>query len=168
MVAAAQTPEYDDWKVRQNEVFVDVSGRRLEVYRVLKRLYVTPFADPRKEDREWRIQVLLTPADSSDSPTVDFTARQVTVPAHVWQEADRYFAQVRSLLGPPTAPPQAEPMPAVEAIPVPPPLPADTASSEQNSAAANGGASHPTAESPGSGTPEGAAINPVEPLPERR
>lgn len=122
MVAAARTPEYEDWKVRENEVFVDEQGRRLEVYRVLKRLYVTPFSEPRKEDREWRIQIVLAQSGDGDAPAVDFTARQLAVPAHVWNEADVYFAQVRSLLGAPAAPaPQATPEVAEEAL-LPPPL----------------------------------------------
>lgn len=108
MVAAAQSPDYDDWKVAENETFVDQDGRRVEVYRVLRRLLVTPYADPRKESEEWRFQLVLAHDMDIDAPVVDFTARQVTVPAHVWREADRYFGQVRNLLGPPEATKAAE------------------------------------------------------------
>jgi hypothetical protein len=42
------------------------------------------------------------------APAIDFTARQLSVPAHVWREADRYFVQMRLLLsdagGKPSAP----------------------------------------------------------------
>lgn len=100
MVAAARSPEYDDWKIAENEMFVDEEGRRLEVYRVVRRLYVTPHSEPLKESREWRMQMVLAHDDEAGAPVVDFTARQITVPAHVWAEADRYFNQVRSLLGP--------------------------------------------------------------------
>jgi hypothetical protein len=103
MIAAAQSPEYDDWKIAENETFVDEDGRRVEVYRVLRRLLVTPYADPRKESEEWRLQLVLAHDMDIDAPVVDFTARQITVPAHVWREADRYFGQVRTLLGPPEA-----------------------------------------------------------------
>lgn len=125
MVAAARTPEYDDWKVRDNEVFIDDAGRRLEVYRLLKRLYVTPHSDPRKEEEEWRLQIVLSHDDALDAPAVDFTARQLSVPAHVWREADRYFAQVRALLGPAAAPPPeaANPSDSGSEVPTPPPLP---------------------------------------------
>lgn len=125
MVAAARSPEYDDWKVRDNEVYIDESGRRLEVYRILKRLYVTPYSDPRKEEEEWRLQIVLTHDRSLDAPAVDFTARQVSVPAHVWREADRYFAQVRTLLGPSASPPPSTPAPTDTgaSAPTPPPLP---------------------------------------------
>jgi hypothetical protein len=99
MVATARTPEYDDWKITENEVFVDETGRRVEIYRVLRRTLVSPYADARRETAEWRFQVALS-ADEG-TPMIDFTARQAAVPAHVWTEADRYFAQMRTLLGPP-------------------------------------------------------------------
>jgi hypothetical protein len=155
MVAAARTPEYDDWKVRDNEVFVDDASRRLEVYRVLKRLYVTPFADPRKEEEEWRLQIVLGRDEALDAPTVDFTARQISVPAHVWREADRYFAQVRSLLGAPTSTGEAEAPSsrANDSVPVPPPLPAAAASEVR--------ADQPAA------ARETSSGTPAEPLPER-
>ncbi|MBI1303472.1 MAG: hypothetical protein GC172_06755 [Phycisphaera sp.] len=135
MVAVSRAPEYDDWKIADNDVFVDEAGRRIEVYRRLRRLYVSPYSEPRKEDEEWRLQMMLERDDSLDAPTVEFTTRQVTVPAHVWREADRFFAQVRALLGPveePTDEPEsAEPDRGMddgetlsdEEVPTPPPLP---------------------------------------------
>ncbi len=140
MVAASRAPEYDDWKISDNDVFVDEAGRRIEVYRRLRRLYVSPYSDPRKEDEEWRLQVLLGHDESADAPQVEFTARQITVPAHVWREADRFFAQVRALLGPVVEPTGDEPSTddsggtsggvvddgetlADDEVPTPPPLP---------------------------------------------
>lgn len=135
MVATARTPEYDDWKLTENEVFVDENGRRVEIYRVLRRTLVSPYADERRETAEWRFQVALS--DDDGTPMIDFTARQAAIPAHVWTEADRYFAQMRTLLGPPAAkaastePPAAEaapPQPAAEEASVPvEPAPAQTA-----------------------------------------
>ena len=84
MVATARSPEYDDWKVSDNQVFVDDASRRIEIYRVLKRTYVTPWSDPLREDLEWRFQVVLSRDSADDPPLVDFTARQIAVPAHVW------------------------------------------------------------------------------------
>lgn len=100
MIAAARTPEYDDWKVAENELFVDESTQRLEVYRRLRRLYVSPYAAPRREREEWRFQIKLSSDESTGSAIVEFTARQLVVPGFAWREADRYFAQVRSLLAP--------------------------------------------------------------------
>lgn len=154
MVAAARTPEYDDWKVRDNQVMVDESGRRLEIYRYLKRLYVTPFADPQKEEKEWRLQIVLSRDESLDAPTVDFTARQISVPAHVWREADRYFAQVRTLLGPAATDAKSNATPTEDGTPVPPPLPGDPTDAPSSAATT------PPSEEP---KPE----QPIEPLPER-
>ena len=100
MVAAARTPEYDDWKISDNEVFVDDESRRIEVYRVLRRTLVTPYSDPRREREEWRFRIDLGEQGPAASPEVTFTARQIAIPAHAWDEADRFFNQVRLLLGP--------------------------------------------------------------------
>jgi hypothetical protein len=126
MVATARSPEYDDWKVSDNQVFVDDASRRIEIYRVLKRTYVTPWSDPLREDLEWRFQVVLSRDSADDPPLVDFTARQIAVPAHVWSEADRYFAQMRSYLGPIKA--SEQPVIVNDGVPVPPPLDEPSAS----------------------------------------
>ena len=134
MVASAQKPTYDDWRVMDNEVYVDQATRRIEVYRVLKRTLVTPYSTPRQEEREWKFQIALGRDPELDSPTVDFTARQLVVPAYVWTEADKFFLQMRTSLGVPTGttpaegsapPPQAVPAPAAEVVPaiVPEPVP---------------------------------------------
>jgi hypothetical protein len=99
MVASAKSPSYDDWKVMDNEVYADESRRTIEVYRVLKRTYVAPEAPVREEERAWKFQIVLGHDPAALAPAVDFTARQLSVPAHVWREADRYFVQMRLLLG---------------------------------------------------------------------
>lgn len=162
MVAAARTPEYDDWKVQDNQVMVDESGKRLEVYRYLKRLYVTPFADPQKEQEEWRLQIVLSRDEALAAPTVDFTARQVSVPAHVWREADRYFAQVRALLGPAGPAPKATESAGAAETSVPSPLTSET---QGASTAPEAGATPPSEPKPnGADSP---TTQPPEPLPER-
>jgi hypothetical protein len=125
MVATARSPDYDDWKVSENEVYIDDASRRIEIYRRLKRTFVSPYAEPRREDAEWKFQIVLARDEELDEPTVDFTARQIKVPAHVWREADRYFMQMRTLLGPmqpkqapaPAAEPEVAPMPEADATP---------------------------------------------------
>ena len=128
MVASAQKPTYDDWQVMDNEVYVDEATRRIEVYRVLKRTLVTPYSTPRQEEREWKFQIALGRDPELDSPTVDFTARQLVVPAYVWTEADKFFLQMRTSLGAPTATtpvegstPAPQAAPAAEAVPAPVP-----------------------------------------------
>ena len=101
MVASAKSPSYDDWKVMDNEVYADERSRVIEVYRVLKRTYVAPESTVREEERAWKFSIALGHDPEALAPSVDFTARQLTVPAHVWREADRYFVQMRLLLGQP-------------------------------------------------------------------
>lgn len=158
MVATARTPEYGDWLMSDNEVFVDEAGRRIEIYRTLRRTLVSPYAEPRREDAEWRFQIELEAEDGT--PVVDFTARQIAVPAHVWSEADRYFAQMRTLLGAPRptqstpdAAPEATPKAAPEAMP----------SAESTPPAEAPAAAAPTAAEP---KPAPAQPEPIEPLPE--
>jgi hypothetical protein len=127
MVATARAPQYDDWKVMDNEVHVDEASRRIEIYRVLKRTLVSPHADPQRESEEWKLQVVLGRDEELGQPLVDFTARQVDIPAHVWDEADRYFLQMRTLLGPVKTAQPAEANSESE-IPMPPPLPAEESS----------------------------------------
>ena len=162
MVATARTPEYDDWKIQDNQVMVDEAGKRLEIYRYLKRLYVTPFSDPQKEQEEWRLQVVLSRDESLDAPMVEFTARQVSVPAHVWREADRFFAQVRTLLGPPTSPSKSVDTPTAEGGPTPPALSSDAADGHGTSPSGQTEAAEPK-----SAGDESTSTAPPEPLPER-
>ena len=169
MIAAAQSPEYDDWKVAENETFVDEDGRRVEVYRVLRRLLVTPYANPRKESEEWRFQLVLAQDMDINAPVVDFTARQITVPAHVWREADRYFGQVRTLLGPPEATKAAEVPNAGESATEPAATPADSALPAGAETAPAAAPSAPAPEPMPEDTPQDQPqAQPPEPLPESR
>ena len=95
MVAVAETPEYDDWKVVANDVWVDEKNRRVEVYRQVRRVLYSPEAPPHPEQHWWRFEILL---DKVDPPTVRFLSRGFAVPAHAWREADRYFADVHDVL----------------------------------------------------------------------
>ncbi len=101
MQAVADSPSYDDWHIVQNDVYANDASRSIEIYRELRRLYVSPYADPQKQAEEWRFQIALLLDADSGAPSIDFTARQIAIPSHVWDEADRYFAQVTALLGPP-------------------------------------------------------------------
>ncbi len=162
MVATARSPVYDDWKVSDNQVFLDDGSRRIEIYRVLKRTYVTPWSDPEREVVEWRFQVVLSHEDEFETPLVDFTARQIAVPAHVWNEADRYFAQMRSFLGPMKN--AAEPAAIEEVSPMPQPLDEPLGSDAPASAPAAEPA--PAIESGSAAVPPPTAVPPAEPLPE--
>lgn len=121
MQAVADSPSYDDWHIVQNDVYANDDTRCIEIYRELRRLYVSPYADPQKQAEEWRFQIALQQDTEEGFPSIDFTARQVAIPSHVWDEADRYFAQVTALLGPPKVlieTPVAPENPTTEAAPV--------------------------------------------------
>jgi hypothetical protein len=95
MVTVAEEPEYPNWLIIENEVWVDSKTSRIEIMRILGRDRVRPGQSPRRESETWKFQITMT---KSVPPTVKFFARQAAVPAHVWVEADRYFTDVRTLL----------------------------------------------------------------------
>lgn len=117
MQAVAESPEYDDWHVTSNEVWVDQEQARIEVYREIRRTLHRPRAKPSNQRRTWRLQYVL---EDGDPPTVRVVSRGMGVPAHALEEADRYLLDVRRMLQsefatPPPAPvareaPQAEPV----------------------------------------------------------
>ena len=95
MVTVAEKPEYPQWRVIENEVWVDSQTSRIEIMRILRRDRIRNEQKPRRESETWKFQITMI---QSDPPTVKFFARQAAVPAHVWNEADRYFTDVRTLL----------------------------------------------------------------------
>ena len=93
MVAVAQSPDYDDWTVTQNDVWVDDASQRIEIYRRMRRVIHQPAYRARRENREWRFQVTFEP------PMATFISRGMGVPAHAQEEAEHYFDDVLDLLG---------------------------------------------------------------------
>ncbi len=95
MVAAAETPVYADWKVAANDVWVDESAQRIEIYRHLRRVLFRPGADPHRETQTWRIEVRL---ERGNPPTATFASRGLGLPTDVQHEANRFFLDVQDLL----------------------------------------------------------------------
>ena len=93
MVAVANSPDYDDWTVTQNDVWVDPASQRIEIYRRMRRVIHQPAYKARRENREWRFQVIFEP------PLATFTSRGMGVPAHAQEEAEVFFDDVLNLLG---------------------------------------------------------------------
>ena len=96
MVTVAKNPEYKDWFVFENEVWTDRPSGEIEIHRFLRRDLVRVGQDPERQEERWNFQIVF---QHSDPPTIGFSARQVKIPAHLWREADRYFADMRSILG---------------------------------------------------------------------
>ena len=131
MQAVAREPKQTDWFMIENSVWVDEANKRIEIYRFSRRDRHDPGAQPRRDDRRWRFQVVL---DHANPPRVKFVSRGFGVPAHAWEEANLYFDEVGSLLpveasiapGPDTAPTAVTSVPAAESTaPAPPSQPAE-------------------------------------------
>lgn len=96
MQVVAEDPEYKDWVVSENEVFVHEGERRIEVYRRLLREYWAPNSSPTRQEQEWRMTMQLLPDKAP--PTVKITSRGPGLPAEASREADRYFDEIGKLL----------------------------------------------------------------------
>ncbi len=96
LVAVAESPDYDDWTVTDNDVWVDEAAQRSEIYRRMRRVIQQPAYKARRENREWRFQVIFEP---TDPPQATFTSRGLGVPSHAQHEGERYFLDVLDLLG---------------------------------------------------------------------
>ena len=88
MTAVAEAPDYDDWTMSTNDVWIDPDANRIEIFRRLKRHLHRPGSKPIFQSREFRMRVTL---DAQDPPVVWFKNRGLQVPAHVWEERDRYM-----------------------------------------------------------------------------
>ncbi len=95
MVVAAETPAYADWTVAANDVWVDESEQRIEVYRHLRRVLHRPGADPHSETQTWRFEVRL---ENGNPPTASFVSRGLGLPTDAQYEANRFFLDVHDLL----------------------------------------------------------------------
>lgn len=95
MVTVAENPVYDDWHVFENEVMAARPEGRIEIYRILRRDLVRVGQDPIRQEEGWRFNVQFL---QTEPPTIRFITRQAAVPAHLWREADRYFADMRTIL----------------------------------------------------------------------
>ena len=95
MVTAAQQPHYPDWKVTGNDVWVDEARHRIEVLRLVRRVYIQPTAPPHREERTWRFEMRLT---HPEPPQATFVSRGFGMPTEAQSEALRYFADVEHVL----------------------------------------------------------------------
>ncbi len=95
LVAVAESPDYDDWTVTDNDVWVDEAAQRIEIYRRLRRVIHQPAYKARRENREWRFHVIFEP---TDPPLATFTSRGLGVPSQAQHEGERYFQDVLDLL----------------------------------------------------------------------
>ncbi len=101
LVAVAETPDYSDvpaderWSVKENTIWLDSGGLRIEIYRELVRTTDLGSTRPWSKQRTWRFRVRLEPGDP---PTVEFRSRGVGAPFRALEEAERFFEDVAELL----------------------------------------------------------------------
>ncbi|MCH2161359.1 MAG: hypothetical protein MK085_05750 [Phycisphaerales bacterium] len=96
MVTAAEEPIYPDWRVIDNEVWTDRENGEIEILRILRRDSIEHGHDPRRESVIWKFRIRMIEVQP---PTVQFSARQLVVPSHVWQQGQQFFDDVAALLG---------------------------------------------------------------------
>lgn len=99
LVKAAEQPVYDDWHVIENDVWADERSGRIEIWRLLRRYKDSRGQWARMEDQEWKFAVAFQPEADGHAAEATFTVRSWCLPSRSWQEGDRYFEQVWSLLG---------------------------------------------------------------------
>ena len=66
MVAVAEQPEYQDWRMLDNVVSVDPEREKIVLYRALRRVAVRPGSDKVRQDREYQFEIKLEPANPKD------------------------------------------------------------------------------------------------------
>jgi hypothetical protein len=101
LVAVAQSPDYDDmeknqmWEVRDNGVWPDAEGNRIEIYRRLHRTFYESAGRYHEETRQYLIVVTFNPGST---PSATFKVKKGALPAWSRNAGVRYFADVMGLL----------------------------------------------------------------------
>ena len=97
MVTVAQSPQYDDWTIMQNDVWVDPNYDRIEIHRRLKRDYHQPNLEPVRQIETYDIQFIL---ERTNPPVVTGTIRNPVIPVRGQEMIKHYFDEMRKLLSP--------------------------------------------------------------------
>jgi hypothetical protein len=146
LIGAAESPDYDDlpewkrWEARENEVWTAPGQDRIEIYRRLHRDVIQSAARQHDEERRYIITITY---NASGTPSATFTIREGAIPAWAQEEGERYFANVRELLGE-VAAPESDAAPLGEPSTSPPdpadqsPPPADLGASGRSTTEAQG------------------------------
>ena len=97
MVTVAQSPEYDDWTIMENDVWVDPNYDRIEIHRRLKRDYHHPDIEPARQMATYDMQFIL---ERTDPPVVTGTIRNPVIPIKGQEMIQHYFEEMRKLFSP--------------------------------------------------------------------
>ena len=97
MVTVAQSPEYEDWTIMENNVWVDPNYDRIEINRRLKRDYHHPDIEPVRQIETYDMQFVL---ERTDPPVVSATIRNPVIPVRGQEMIGHFFGEMRKLLSP--------------------------------------------------------------------
>lgn len=97
MVATAESPEYSDWFIIENEVAINEADARIDVYRRIRRDVRVPMGGTQRQERTLKHQIRLFEEDGH--PLIEFYGRSGGVPANEQSESFRYFDQVWAAMG---------------------------------------------------------------------
>lgn len=113
MVTVAQSPEYDDWTIMENDVWVDPNYDRVEIHRRLKRDFHHPDLEPVRQIETYDLQFIL---ERTDPPVVTGTVRNPVIPVKGQEMIKHFFDEMRALLSPITQQSLSEPVLIVEPL----------------------------------------------------
>lgn len=97
MVTVAQSPEYEDWTIMANDVWVDPNYDRIEIHRRLKRDYHEPNLEPVRQIETYDMQFIL---ERTNPPVVTGTIRNPVIPVKGQEMIKHYLDEMRKLLSP--------------------------------------------------------------------
>lgn len=91
-VGAAEHPEYSDWVVADNGVFIDETDGRIEIFRELKRDHARNGGGLKREAEKWVLSVNVETSDRI--PKVRVESRNSLRAKGFLAQADHYFAEI--------------------------------------------------------------------------
>ena len=95
MVSVAEDPNYDNWVVVENNVWVDSVFDRLEIQRRIKRDLRRPEIGTVREEYELEMQAVL---ERTEPPAITLTVRNWMLRGKAVMAIDQYFGEVRDVL----------------------------------------------------------------------
>ena len=97
MATVAEEPDYANWILLENNVWVDSNYDRIEINRRLKRDYHDEGANSQRQIETLDMQYVL---ERTDPPAVTGTVRSRMIPVKAHAALDQFFAEMHKLLAP--------------------------------------------------------------------
>jgi hypothetical protein len=97
MATVAQEPDYENWILLENNVWLDPNYDRIEINRRLKRDYHDEGANSARQVETLNMQFVL---EKTDPPAVTGTMRNRMIPVKARAALEEFFAEMHDLLEP--------------------------------------------------------------------